>query len=153
MTVWLEGFGEEDEALILANRSLHPVPVEVYGMRIHYKRTTPHDDTVESISQGHEIVLGVLPPCSRVTFTHDLLMRNSADEDPESPFPRVDDFDPDGIVFMDATGQKWRRGLSGKLSRASDIQLPLAFYDFDELDVGTPIRETKPAKLTPCSVQ
>lgn len=151
VTAWLEGLAEEDEALIVANRSLHPVPVAVNGMRIWHKGdyTDAHGNTIlNTESQGHTIALGVLPPCSRVTFSHDLLVKQSADV-------KADDFDPDHIFFMDGTGQHWQRGLSGKLRQRPDLdqRLPLAFYDFDELDVGTPIREAKPVKLTPCPAQ
>ncbi|MFI0813388.1 hypothetical protein [Streptomyces echinatus] len=152
VTAWLEGLAEGDETLIIANRSLYPVPVAVDGMRKWDKEPVTDSEgnsIITTVSQEHTIALGVLPPCTRVTLSHDLLLKHSTDV--KAP----DDFDPSLIFFMDATGQHWQRGLSGKLKPRPDLdqKLPPAFYEFDELDVGTPIRETKRVKLTPCPAQ
>jgi hypothetical protein len=112
--MWIDWHQGRTETLTVSNRSLGPVAIAFSGVEAATLK--------KSVSY-----LGVLPPCTRATFTGHLINR--------ATIPRVSALWVDGLLFRDSAGVLWKRTTSGYIVKTNDQR-----FSTDLLGLGAPLR-------------
>jgi hypothetical protein len=133
VTMWHDWNKNRVETVTVSNRSLAPVAVALWGV-----------DGLETTRQVFTY-LGVLPPCTRATFTGHQI--------DEATIPKVLDLWVGGLLFRDSAGVEWQRTSGGYL-----VKTKTRFPTTDLLGAGMmpripPVRDATRSPEQSCGSQ
>lgn len=102
VTMWLDWNKDQVGTVTVSNRSLAPISVALWGADGLKGWKGYENSPVYSY-------LGVLPPCTRATFTRSQIN--------QATMPKTVDLWIAGLLYRDSAGVKWQRSSSGHLAR------------------------------------